>query len=114
MSDEVPPTDLLPLLFTTALVVYVLAMGSADLARSIIRVSALFCAAFCLAVWGAAALSYATWGQPVIEDFYATAILARKLGMIGAGWLLLLLALGPFVFALRAIRRLKIARLGDH
>src|SRR3546814_16168481 len=28
MTDEVPPTDLLPLVFTTALVVYVLALGS--------------------------------------------------------------------------------------
>ena len=31
MTEEIPPTDLLPLLFTTALVVYVLASGSADL-----------------------------------------------------------------------------------
>jgi hypothetical protein len=64
-----PATDLLPLLFTTALVVYVLAMGSADLARSIIRTGALACAAFCLAVWGVAALSYNSWGQPVIDEF---------------------------------------------
>src|SRR3546814_11040080 len=28
MTDEVPPTELLPLVFTTALVVYVLALGS--------------------------------------------------------------------------------------
>src|SRR3546814_14247499 len=56
MTDEVPPTDLLPLVFTTALVVYVLALGSVDLARSVIRIGAMTCAAFCLAVWGAAAL----------------------------------------------------------
>src|SRR3546814_14513098 len=77
MTDEVPPTDLLPLVFTTALVVYVLALGSVDLARSVIRIGAMTCAAFCLAVWGAAALDHASWGEPVIQEFYATALLAR-------------------------------------
>src|SRR3546814_2984220 len=80
MTDEVPPTDLLPLVFTTALVVYVLALGSVDLARSVIRIGAMTCAAFCLAVWGAAALDHASWGEPVIQEFYATALLARHLG----------------------------------
>src|SRR3546814_1125309 len=92
MTDEVPPTDLLPLLFTTALVVYVLAMGSADLARSIIRIGALTAAAFCLAVWAAATLQYASWGAPVIDEFYATAILLRYLGGTATAWLLILLA----------------------
>src|SRR3546814_6437345 len=67
MTDEVPPTDLLPLVFTTALVVYVLALGSVDLARSVIRIGAMTCAAFCLAVWGAAALDHASWGERSAE-----------------------------------------------
>jgi len=112
--DEVPPTDLLPLVFTTAQVVYVLAMGSVDLARSIIRIAALVCAAFCLAVWGAAALNHASWGAPVIEEFYATAILQRHLGAQGAGWLLALLAVAMLAWALREFRRFKLARLRDH
>jgi hypothetical protein len=113
MSEEVPPTDLLPLLFTTALVVYVLAMGSADLARSVIRIGALTCAAFCLAVWGAAALNYATWGQPVIDEFYATAILAHYLDTVPTGGLLFLLAVGVLLAAAREIWRLKLRRLSD-
>jgi hypothetical protein len=111
--DEVPPTDLLPLVFTTALVVYVLAMGSVDLARSVIRIAALVCAAFCLAVWGAAALNHASWGAAVIEEFYATAILRRYLGAPGAGWLLVVLAVVPLAWALRDFRRFKLARLRD-
>lgn len=110
MSEDLPPIDLLPLLFFTALVVYVLAMGSADLARSIIRVSALSSAAFCLAVWGAAALSYEGWGGPVIDEFYATAIIQRQLGASWAGLLLLVLAALPAGFALREMWRLKTAR----
>jgi|GEM_PF-5500168 len=110
MSDELPPLDLLPLIFFTALVVYVLAMGSADLARSIIRVSALACAAFCLAVWGLAALSYQGWGQPVIEEFYATAFIQRRLGAEWTGLLLLVVATASAAFALREMWRLKTAR----
>lgn len=113
MTEEVPPIDLLPLLFTTALVVYVLAMGSADLARSIIRIGALTGAAFCLAVWGAAALHYASWGQPVIEEFYATAILAHYLDLLPTAWLLVLLAVGLLLLAAREIWRLKLRRLSD-
>jgi len=110
VSDEVPPTDLLPLLFTTALVVYVLVMGNIDLARTIIRVGALLCASFCLFVWGAAALSYAGWGQPVIDEFYATQFIALRLGTLATGWLLLALGVAPVVAALREVRRLKTAR----
>ncbi len=110
VSEEIPAIDLLPLLFTTALVVYALAMGSADLARSIIRIVALFCAAFCLVVWGLAALSYDDWGRPVIDDFYATAIIARQLGAYWTGWLLAALGGVPVVLALREIWRLKMAR----
>ncbi|GAB4357887.1 MAG: hypothetical protein Kow00114_09710 [Kiloniellaceae bacterium] len=110
MSEEVPPTDLLPLVFTTALVVYVLVMGSGDLARTVIRLCALASLAFCLAVWGAAALSYAGWGGPVIDEFYATAILARQLGAPAAGWLLLALAAVPVVVLLREMRRLATVR----
>ena len=111
MTDEgVPPTDLLPLLFATMLVVYVLVMGSGDLARTVIRIVALVCAAFCLAVWGAAALSYAGWGRPVIDEFYATAVLARYLGAPGAGWLMIAAVLIPLVAALREVRRLKTGR----
>ena len=114
MSEEVPPTDLLPLLFTTALVVYVLAMGSADLARSLIRTFALAAMTFCLAVWGLAALSYETWGKPVIDEFYATALVARHAGTSGAGWLLLLLAVVPLFFMLRETRRLLARRRREH
>jgi len=106
-------TDFLPLLFTTALVVYVLALGSADLARSIIRIAALTGAAFCLAVWGAAALDRSGWGAPVIAEFYATNFLARQLGSAGAGWLLVLLAVGVLLAAAREIWRLKVSRLRD-
>lgn len=113
MSDEVPPTDLLPLLFTTALVVYVLAMGSADLARSIIRIGALTAAAFCVAVWAAAALQYATWGAPVIDEFYGTAILARYLDTPGTAWLLFLVAVALLLLAAREIWRLKVTWLSD-
>src|SRR3546814_3708621 len=111
MTDEVPPTDLLPLVFTTALVVYVLALGSVDLARSVIRIGAMTCAAFCLAVWGAAALDHASWGEPVIQEFYATALLARHLGTAGAAVLLLLLAAALLLVAAREIWRLKLRRL---
>ncbi len=114
MIGEVPPTDLLPLVFTTALVVYVLAMGSVDLARSVIRIAALVCAAFCLAVWGAAALNTATWGAAVIEEFYATAILSRTLGAPGAGGLLVVLAVAMLAWALREFRRFRLTRLRDH
>lgn len=114
MIEEVPPTDLLPLVFTTALVVYVLAMGSVDLARSSIRIAALACAASCLAVWAAAALNLASWGGPVIEEFYATALLSRHLGATAAGGLLVVLALALVALALRDFRRFKLARLGDH
>ena len=110
MSEEIPFTDLLPLLFTTALVVYVLVMGNTDLARSVIRLAALACAASCLGVWGAAALSFTDWGGPVIEEFYATAMIARWLGAEIAGWLLIVLAVVPVVFAWREMWRLKAAR----
>lgn len=114
MIEEMQPTDLLPLVFTTALVVYVLAMGSIDLARSVIRIAALVCAAFCLAVWGAAALNHASWGAAVIEEFYATAILFRSFGAQAAGWLLVLLAVALLAWALRDFRRFRLARLRDH
>lgn len=114
MSEEMAATDFLPLLFTTALVVYVLAMGSADLARSIIRIAALTAAAFCLAVWSAAAVNHADWGESVIEEFYATSLLARNLGTDGAGWLLALLAVVGLLLVAREIWRLKVARLRDH
>jgi len=110
VTEEIPAIDLLPLLFTTAIVVYVLAMGSADLARSVIRVSALFCAAFCLAVWGVAALSDDDWGRSVIDDFYATAIIQHYLGAAWTGRLLIALALPPIVAGLREVWRLKTAR----
>lgn len=114
MNEEMAATDFLPLLFTTALVVYVLASGSADLARSVIRIAALTSAAFCLAAWSAAALNHAGWGGPVIEEFYATNLLARHLGHEGAGWLLALLAVAGLLLAAREIWRLKIRRLRDH
>lgn len=113
MTDEIPPTDLLPLLFTTALVVYVLAFGSADLARTIIRIGALASAAFCLVVWGAAAVNHMTWGGPVIEEFYATDILARWLGHAAAAALLVALAVALLLLAAREVWRLKVARLRD-
>jgi hypothetical protein len=112
--DEIPATDLLPLVFTTALVVNVLAMGSVDLARSIIRIAALVGAAFCLAVWGAAALNHASWGGAVIDEFYATATLFGYLGASAAGWLLVLLAVVALAWALRDFRRFKLARLRDY
>ncbi|HIP78553.1 MAG TPA: hypothetical protein EYH07_08855, partial [Kiloniellaceae bacterium] len=71
--------DLLPLLFTTALVAYVLALGSVDLARTVIRIVSLFAAAACLVAWGVAMLSYCDWGQPVIDEFYGTAFIHRRL-----------------------------------
>ncbi len=110
MSEDIPAIDLLPLLFTTALVAYVLAMGSVDLARSIIRIAALCCAAFCLAVWALAAHAYGDWGRPVIDEFYATAIIARQLGADWTAWLLAALALMPGVLALRETWRLKRSR----
>ena len=113
MTDEVPPTDLLPLVFTTALVVYVLALGTIDLARTVIRIGALTGAAFCLAVWGAAAANHASWGAPVIEEFYATAILVRYLGTPGTAALLVLLAVALLLAAARETWRLKVARLRD-
>src|SRR3546814_18393869 len=69
------------------------------------------CAAFCLAVWGAAALDHASWGEPVIQEFYATALLARHLGTAGAAVLLLLLAAALLLVAAREIWRLKLRRL---
>lgn len=113
MTDEIPPTDLLPLLFTTALVVYVLAFGSADLARTVIRIGALIAAAFCLAVWSAAALNPTGWGGPVIEEFYATGILTRWLGHAAAAALLAAATVALLLLAAREFWRLKVARLKD-
>jgi uncharacterized membrane protein YraQ (UPF0718 family) len=113
VTDEIPPIDLLPLLFTTALVVYVLAFGSADLARSLIRIGALTGAAFCLAVWGAAALNFMGWGGPVIQEFYATDILTRWLGHAAAAALLVALAIALLALAAREVWRLKVERLRD-
>jgi hypothetical protein len=106
VSDDFAATDLLPLLFTTALVVYVLAFGSADLARSVIRLAALAMAAFSLFVWGAAALSHDGWGAPVIEEFYAMAFIVKSLGGVRAGWVLLALGLVPAGFCLAEFRTL--------
>ncbi|WP_422367704.1 hypothetical protein [Pelagibius sp.] len=99
--------DLLPLLFTTALVAYLLALGSADLARSIIRVLALLSAAFCMVAWSVALLSYGEWGQPVIDDFYATSYLESRLGSEPAGLLLLALGVVPICMGLFEMWRLK-------
>ena len=99
--------DLLPLLFTTALVAYLLALGSADLARSIIRVLALLSAAFCMVAWGIALLSYGDWGQPFIDDFYATAYLERRLGNETAGLLMVVLGVVPIFLGLLEMWRLK-------
>src|SRR3546814_118703 len=86
-------------------------MGSADLARSIIRIGALTAAAFCLAVWAAATLQYASGGAPVIDGFYATAILLRYLGGTAIASLLILLAVGLLLLAAREIWRLKLRGL---
>ena len=102
--------DLLPLLFTTALLAYVLSLGSADLARSIIRVLALFCAAVCLAAWGIAMLSYSEWGQPFVDDFYATALIQRSLGYDLGGLALVFGAVVPICFGLFEMWRLKATR----
>ena len=105
MTEQAAALDLLPLAFFTALVVYALAMGSADLARTLLRIGALLCAALCLSIWGAAALSYEDWGAPVIDEFYARAIVERQLGAARTGWLLLALSLVPAGFALRGVWR---------
>lgn len=110
MSENLVPLELLPLLFITALLVYVMAMGSADLARSLIRLAALATGAVCLGGWGVAALSYESWGQPVIDEFYATAIIERHIGALRTGWLLMALAVVPAAFALREAWRLKTTR----
>ena len=102
--------DLLPLVFTTALVAYALALGSADLPRSVIRVLALLCAAFCLVAWGVAALSYHDWGKPFIDDFYATAVIERRLGNERGGLVLVLAGLLPTCVALFEMWRLKTRR----
>lgn len=115
MIEEMVAIDLLPLVFTTALVVYALAMGSADLARTTIRVAALACAALCLAVWSAALLSLAFWdagwGEAAIAEFYATAFLARLLGLPGAGVLLSVLAVAMLALALRELQRRRVTLL---
>lgn len=102
--------DLLPLLFTTALVAYLLSLGSADLARSVIRVVALFCAATCLVAWGIAMLSYGQWGKPFVDDFYATAYIERRLGYDLGGLILVLGGLVPIAFGLYEMWRLKATR----
>lgn len=102
--------DLLPLLFFTALIVYALALGSLDLARTAIRAAALISVAFCLVLWGLAALAYDVWGGPVIDDFYATALLQRQFGAQQGGWLLLALAVLPLVFAFAELWRRRNAR----
>lgn len=102
--------DLLPLLFTTALVVYVLALGSADLPRSVIRVLALLCAACCLVAWGVATLSYDDWGKPFIDDFYATSLVQRQLGYERGGLALVVGGLVPTCVALYELWRIKARR----
>ncbi len=110
MSEDLVPLELLPLLFFTAVIVFVMAMGSADLARSLIRLGALVASAACLGIWGVAALSYESWGRPVIDEFYATSIIERHLGALRTGWLLIALAVVPAVFAVREAWRLKTGR----
>lgn len=105
MTGELAGLDLLPLAFFTALVVYALALGSGDAVHRVIRAAALATAAACLAIWGAAALSYDDWGAPVIDGFYATALIERQLGAARSGWLLLALAALPMGFALRELWR---------
>ncbi len=105
MTDELAGLELLPLVFFTALVVYALVMGGAGAARRLIRFAALAAAAVCLAVWGAAALSYDDWGAPLIDSFYATTLIERQLGAPRSGWLLLALAALPLGFALRELWR---------
>lgn len=107
MTGFAAALDLLPLAFFTALVVYALAMGSTDLPRSVIRVVALLTVAVCLAAWGVAALAYADWGAPAIDDFYGTAVMRRWLGAPGAGWLLLVLAVVPLGLSLWELWRRK-------
>jgi len=102
--------DLLPLLFTTALVVYVMALGSADLPRSIIRVLALVGAAVCLVAWGVATLSYDDWGKPFIDDFYATALIQRQLGHERGGLALVVGGLVLTCVALYELWRIKARR----
>ena len=102
--------EILPLLFITALVAYVLALGSPDLARSIIRVMTLFCAAFCLVAWGIACLRYEDWGKPIIDEFYATAFIVQRLEPDTSGLVLILGALVPISFGLFEMWRLKVTR----
>jgi len=103
VNEDFAAVDLLPLLFFTALVVYVLAFGSADLARSLIRIAALAGAAICLAVWGVAAFAYEDWGGPIIDDFYATAIMERWLGTLWTAGSLLAISAVPAFFCLREV-----------
>lgn len=110
MTEDAAALDLLPLLFFTALIVYVLAMGSVDLARTIIRATALASVAFCLLIWGLAAFAYDTWGGPVVDDFYATAVLLGHLDARQGGWALIGLALLTVAFAGRALWRNRSAR----
>ena len=102
--------DLLPLLFTTALIAYVLALGSVDLPRMVIRVVALICVAACLIAWGLAMLSYADWGKPYVDDFYATALIERSLGHEPGGLVLVLAGLLPVCMALYELWRRKTPR----
>jgi len=108
--DSTEALDLLPLLFFTALIVYALAMGSVDLTRTVIRATALACAAFCLLIWGLAVLSYDTWGSPAIDDFYATALLLRHLDARYSGWALIGLAFLAVAFAFAELWRRRTAR----
>ena len=102
--------EILPLFFITAMVAYVLALGSLDLARTTIRVLTLFCAAFCLVAWGIACLRYEDWGRPVIDEFYATALIVRRLDPETAGLAFILGALVPVCFGLFEMWRLKVTR----
>ena len=110
MTEGAELLDLLPLLFFTALIVYALALGSLDLPRTAIRATAMVAAAFCLALWGLAALAYDAWGGPVIDDFYATDVLRRQVGAQSGGWLLLALAVLPLAFAFADLWRRRNAR----
>jgi len=98
---------LLPLTFFTGLVVYLIISGRGPVARAG-RLACLVVVLACLVVW---VYGFFTYGEgegalaPVVDEFYATAYLREVLGPLWAGGVMLLLALGPLVFAAREFRR---------
>lgn len=97
----------LPLIFFTAMGLFVLATGSGRGSRGL-RFASLLVALACLVVWAYGLFTYQDETAAlagVIDDFYVTAYLQKHLGPVWSGLVLAALALVPVVLVVLELRR---------